>query len=325
MPRFLLALVFASLGCLVGAGCNGHDSVGPALKVLRVGYQKGGVFSLLKSQQTLERRLEPLGIQVEWLQFPAGPPLLEALNAGSIHIGHTGDSPPLFAQAAGVAFKYVGASTPSPASSAILAGKNSGVRELAGLRGKKVGFTKGSSAHTLVLRALPSVGLSIHDIESVYLSPSDARAALEAVAIDAWAIWDPYLAAIENEQEVCVLVRGEGLVSGREFYLASAELLNGRRDLVEAFLAELERTKKWASSRPREVAEFQAEQIGMPVRAMDLAERRRGRYGAESNAAALIAEQQRIADEFFAGGLLPRTIAVQEAFELVPGVRQASR
>ena len=65
--------------------------------VVRFGYQKSAI--LLKAKGVLEKRLKPEGISVEWIEFPAGPQLLEAMNAGSIDFGHAGESPPIFTQA----------------------------------------------------------------------------------------------------------------------------------------------------------------------------------------------------------------------------------
>ena len=74
---------------------------------IRIGYQKNGPLLILKNLGTLENRLEPLGYKVEWHEFQAGPALLEALTAGSIDFGRTGDSPPIFAQASGSSLQYI--------------------------------------------------------------------------------------------------------------------------------------------------------------------------------------------------------------------------
>jgi sulfonate transport system substrate-binding protein len=314
--RVPLAFLLWSLA-LAGAGCSRTDEIGPSMTVLKIGYQKWGVLRLVKARHGLDDRLAGQGIHVEWLEFPSGPPLLEALNAGAIHFGHGGDSPPVFAQAANVPLVYVGASTSSPASSAIVVRGDSSIKDLAGLRGKRVALVKGSSAHTLLLRALPSAGLTLNDVDPVYLAPADARAALEAGAVDAWSIWDPYLAAAEQEAGVRVLRDGKGIVPGREFYLASAELVSRRRDLVAVVLQELAAIKAWAEPRQREVSELFSAEIGMSADILERAERRRHRYGFETSAEVIIAEQQRLADEFFDLGLLPRRVMVRDVVDLV--------
>ena len=301
----------ALLACLM-IGCSRSGRI-DELTVVQLGYQKWGTLSLLKHRGTLEMRLAPEGIGVEWTEFPTGPALLEALNARSIHFGHTGDSPPIFAQAADISFSYLGASLPSASSEAIVVLKESPIRKLADLRGKRIGFAKGSSSHTLVMRALPSAGLTLADIEPVYLKPADARAALEGKSIDAWVIWDPYLAAIEYPGTARVLLDGKGLVSGREFYLGAADFVRDCPGVVGAILEELGTAMEWAQSHPRQIAELLAPEIGMDVGALEIAERRRGRYQREKSLKPIITEQQAIADSFFKNGLIPRRIEVEKA------------
>ncbi|MFG6459405.1 ABC transporter substrate-binding protein [Roseateles sp. BYS96W] len=157
---------------------------------LRIGFQKGSFnLALLKSYGLLEQRLA--GTRVQWIEFPAGPHLLEALALGSVAFGATGDAPPVFAQAAGKDVVYVGAEPPKPDSSALLVRPDSALTTLAGLKGRRIALQKGSSAHFLTVQAVKKAGLSWADIQPVYLAPAEARAAFERGAVDVWAVWDP--------------------------------------------------------------------------------------------------------------------------------------
>ena len=176
--------------------------------VIRIGYQKYGTLSILKSRGSLEQRLASQNISVQWLQFPAGPPLLEALNAGSIDFGHTGEAPPIFAQAAGAPLVYVANEPPNPKGEAILVPKDSPIQDVAGLKGKKVVFNKGSNVQYLVVEALTAAGLKYSDIKPIYLPPADARAAFEQGGVDAWAIWDPFLTVAKRATNARVLKDG---------------------------------------------------------------------------------------------------------------------
>ena len=131
---------------------------------LRIGYQKGSVSMVLaKSHQLLEKRYP--NTKFSWVEFPAGPQMLEALNVGSIDIGSTGDIPPIFAQAAGADLVYVGVEPPKPKAEVILVPENSDIKSVADLKGHKVAFQKGSSSHNLLLRALQEAGLKFTDIQ----------------------------------------------------------------------------------------------------------------------------------------------------------------
>lgn len=306
-PAALLLLTVSALaGC--GARAVEHDP-----ETLRIGYQKWGTFSILKASRELAKAFHGKSVEIVWREFPSGPPLLEALNAGSIDIGHTGDSPPLFAQAAGIPFVYFAASSASPQSSGILVRRDSPIHGARDLRGRKIGFGKGTSAHTMVLRYLEKNGLNISDITAVYLPPADGREALENGSIDAWSIWDPYLAAAEQSGYYRKLATGDGYVDGREFYLASRRLAEGSPERLQEFLAELKAVKVWAKARPDEVNRFLSAETGIALKAVTVAEARRNRYDTDPMSAALIGSQQSLANQYFELGLLPKKIDVQAA------------
>jgi sulfonate transport system substrate-binding protein len=307
----VLPIILALIGLTCLDGCV--PAVDHPMETLRIGYQKWGTFSILKASGELAKAFKPKGVKVEWIEFPAGPPLLEALNAGSIDLGHTGDSPPLFAQAADIPFVYFAASSSSPESSAILVKRESNIQHPSDLRGRRVGFAKGTSAHTMVLRYLEKNGLSLSDITPMYLPPADGREALETGSIDAWSIWDPYLAAAEEGGNYRELTNGRGYVDGREFYLASRRIAQDQPQLLKEFLGELEHIKSWAKARPDEVNHFLAAETGIPLRAIAVAEARRDRYDTQAVNEELIASQQSLADRYLELGLLPKRIDVKVA------------
>ena len=182
---------------------------------LRIGYQKYGTLMLLKAKGTLDKRLAEQGVDVQWTEFPGGPQLLEGLNVGSIDFGVTGETPPVFAQAAGADLLYVAYEPPAPTSEAILVPKDSPIKSVQDLKGKKVVLNKGSNVHYLLVRALEDAGLKYSDIQTVFLPPADARAAFERGSVDAWVIWDPYQAAAEQQLQARTLRDASGIADNR--------------------------------------------------------------------------------------------------------------
>ncbi|HCL4295845.1 TPA: ABC transporter substrate-binding protein, partial [Pseudomonas aeruginosa] len=134
---------------LVAALSYGVQADEKSANTLRIGYQKYGTLVLLKARGTLEKRLAEDGVKVQWTEFPGGPQLLEGLNVGSIDFGVTGETPPVFAQAAGADLLYVAYEPPAPTSEAILLPKDSPIRSVAELKGRKVALNKGSNVHYL--------------------------------------------------------------------------------------------------------------------------------------------------------------------------------
>ena len=284
-----------------------------AVKVVRMGYQKSAVLALVKQQGTLEKQLSSSGVAVKWSEFPAGPPIMEALNANSIDFGVVGEGPPVFAQSADVPLVYVGNSSASPEGLAILVRNDSPIKTVAELKGKKVGFAKGSSAHFMLVQALASAQLQYSDIQPAYLSPADARAVFEQGKIDAWAIWDPFLAAAQKHGGARILRDGKGLASWREFYVTSRNFANANPELVKQILESVDKVGDWAKKNPRQVAEILSPQLGIDVGSLELAENRRKRYDVLPVSNEVIAEQQKVADTFLGQKLIPKQIKVADA------------
>ena len=200
-----------------------------------------------------------------WTEFPSGPPLLEALNVGAIDFGNTGEAPPIFAQAAGAPLVYVAYEPPAPKGEAILVPKDSPLKSVADLKGKKVALNKGSNVHYLLVKALEKAGVKYSEIEPVFLAPADARAAFERGAVDAWVIWDPFQAAAEAATGARTLADGTGIVANHQFYLASKKFLESDPKVVDLVLAQLSEVDDWAKGDIHAVAEQLAPAIGLPV------------------------------------------------------------
>jgi sulfonate transport system substrate-binding protein len=278
---------------------------------LRIGFQKSAVnLVVLKQQAALEQRFA--GSRLQWVEFPAGPQLLEALAVGSLEFGLTGDAPPVFAQAAGKDLRYVGAEPAKPLSSAILVKPESAIKTLADLKDQRIALQKGSSAHYLLVRAVDKAGLQWADIKPIYLSPADARAAFERGSVDAWAIWDPYYAATELDIKPRVLTTGQGLSGNNSFYLASREFTEKHPGAVIALLDELTRADAYVQGSRKESAQLISDFSGLNLATVHLFLSRRPRSPTGPLNSAIVADQQRVADAFLRLGLIPRAVKVAD-------------
>ncbi len=297
---------------LAGAAAGGLSlRAGAVSPPLRIGFQKSSVNLMVARERRLLEATLP-GVDVKWVEFPAGPQILEALAVGSLDFGFTGDTPPVFAQAAGKDIWYVGLEPPKPASSAILLPPGSRIRTLADLAGRRIGFQKGSSSHYLVLLALEQAGLRWSDITPLYLAPSDARAAFEKGALDAWAIWDPYYAAAKIDGHARVLATGRGLSSNNSFYLGSRELTR-RPALLKGLFAALSQADTSSKADLPGTARFLSEATGVPLAGTLRFLDRRASGPVTVLKASDIADQQRVADAFSRIGLIPKPLHVADA------------
>lgn len=279
---------------------------------VRIGFQKYGTLVLLKTKGLLEEKLKPLGYSVEWTEFPAGPQLLEALNVGAIDYGTTGEAPPIFAQAAGAPLVYVGYEPPAPKGEAILVPADSPIRTVADLKGRNVALNKGSNVHYLLVKALEKAGVAYSDVKTSFLPPADARAAFEKGAVDAWVIWDPFLAAAEAATGARQLADGTDIVQNHQFYLASRSFVDAHPDVVDIVFQSLGEIDAWVKASPADVASQFSPALGIPAPILEVAVGRQS-YGIRPIDAEVVANQQKIADTFFELGLIPKTIRIADA------------
>ncbi|MFV0671891.1 sulfonate ABC transporter substrate-binding protein [Variovorax sp. tm] len=281
---------------------------------LRIGYQKSAsLFVLQKAQGTLEKKLAPLGFGVKWVEFPAGPQLLEGLNVGAVDVGYVGEAPPIFAQAAGAKFVYFGYDPAAPRAEAILVTKDSPIKSVADLKGRKVALNKGSNVHYLLVKQLEKNGLKLSDIQPVYLAPADGRAAFESKNVDAWVIWDPFQAAAEKATGARVLADGTPeVVNNYQYYLGERGFVKNNPKVIDALFADSVEQGIWLKKNLRQAAELIAPLQGLPVDVVELA-LRRYEFNVKPITPAVAADQQRIADTFFALKLIPKPIKVSEA------------
>ena len=281
------------------------------LREVRIGYQKNGVLVITRQQAALEAHFAPKGIAVKWVEFSSGPPMLEAMNVGSVDYGAVGDAPPIFAQSAGAAIVYA-AGQPVTNGQGILVPKNSPIRTIADLKGKRVGFTRGSSAHNVVVHALEKAGLTYSDITPVYLTPPDAGPAFGNGSIDAWAVWDPYLAIGEIRQNGRILANASEITKANSFYIANRGFAKNQGTVLQYIIDVTTSTAAWAEAHRDDVAKSLSAVTGIPLDIQTIAANRSS-FAVGPITSDIVATQQDVADRFFKLGLIPKPIAIRDA------------
>jgi sulfonate transport system substrate-binding protein len=279
-------------------------------KTLRVGFQKGEpVLMAAKANNDLENLLGPKGISVEWIEFQFGPPMLEAMRVGSIDIGAVGDTPPIFAQAAHGDLLYVAANSGAPQSILLPAGSK--IQTLADLRGKKLAFGRGSSAHNFTLMVLEKAGLRYDEIEPLYLGPADAGAAFERGAIEAWSIWEPYTSLFVTRPGVRTLTTNKEIGDQFGYFMGNGPFVRANQDLTAAVVQVMTATAERASAHHDEIATVLAGSTGIKqdvwIRALE-----RDPFHLQPMNDDLARSQQKVADRFRALGLVPVDIKVSD-------------
>ena len=279
---------------------------------LNIGYQKYGLLPIIKARGDLDKALKNKGVNVKWVEFPAGPQLLEGLNVGSVVFGEAGEAPPIFAQAANANLVYIANQPKAPLAEALIVPKDSSIKSIQDLKGKRVVLNKGSNVHYLLLKVLEANHLKLDDIQVVYLPPADARAAFEKGAVDAWVIWDPFYAAAEKQLGAKVIATGENLVSNHQFYLADRKFAEQHPDILKAVVNELNTTTQWVSQHQSDAAKLLEKPTGLPLDVLNTSISRMG-FGVAPISSEVAKEQQYVADAFYQQKLIPNKINIQAA------------
>lgn len=279
---------------------------------LNIGYQKYGLLPIIKERGDLDKALKQKGVNIKWVEFPAGPQLLEGLNVGSVSFGEAGEAPPIFAQAANSNLVYIANQPAAPKAEALIVPKDSSIQSIQDLKGKRVVLNKGSNVHYLLLKVLEANHLKLEDIQVVYLPPADARAAFEKGAVDAWVIWDPFFASAEKQLGAKVLATGENLVSNHQFYLADRKFAEQHPDLLKAVVNELNTTTQWVSQHQADAAKLLEKPTGLPLDVLNTSISRMG-FGVQPISNQVAKEQQYVADAFYQQKLIPNKINIQAA------------
>lgn len=279
---------------------------------LRIGYQKFGTLGVLKARQTLEATFEEQNISVIWSEFPAGPQLLFALQNNEIDFGTTGEVPPLFAQASGADMVYIAWEPPAPQSVGIAVSANSDIQSVADLRGKRISVNKASNVHWLLLQLLDEAGMDADDVKIVFTPPKYPLTSSDYHAMDAWMLWDPLLSEAELDGTLRIIASGEGRVKNHQFYLARKDYAVKQNDIMTQLVSALQNSSQYILHHEQEAADMLAGELGLSKKSLQHALKRR-QHRTSAMTPAVVAEQQRIADRFYALGLISRPIRVRDA------------
>jgi sulfonate transport system substrate-binding protein len=284
--------------------------------VLRIGDQKGNAQAVMEAAGVLK----DVPYKIEWKEFAAAAPLLEALGAGAIDTGLVGDAPFTFAAAANLPVKAIAAIRQSRDGLAILVSEKSPIQSLDDLRGKKIATGRGSVGHQLVLAALAAKGWTPDDVQLVFLAPSDAKIAYSQGSVDAWSTWEPYVSQEEVLFKSKRILSGEGLTPGLSFTVATLEAIRDKRVQLEDFVSRLTSARAWSQDHVEGYAQTWGRLMNIPSAvAVNWLQRARMRVAPIDDG--VVADEQTTIDLYFRSGLIKQKLdaadVVDRSFEKV--------
>lgn len=290
-----------------------NKDVAPEIKTLQIGFQKSSLGLLVTREQKFLEQEFP-NTKIEWREFPAGPQMLEALAVGAVDFGVVGNIPPIFAQAANKDLGYAAYEVYPSSSLGLVLPNDSKIKDLSELKGKRIALQKGSSAHEFVTKVLQKAGLTWQDIQPIWLPPADARAAFDKGSVDAWAVWDPYLSAVELTSKVKVLIDGSAFPKTYSYFISNPKFTTAHPEATKKVIQSLNNADTWILNNQTLAVDLFAKNTGLSQEiAQHSFDRRSKPSPIRTLNAEIIESQQKIADLFFAEKLIPKQIKTQDA------------
>lgn len=289
-------------GILLGAFTSADAQV-----TLRVGDQKGNSQAVMQAAGVLN----DVPYKIEWKEFAAAAPLLEALGAGAIETGLVGDAPFTLAAAAHVPVKAIAAIRQNHEGLAILVPENSPIKSFDELRGKTIATGRGSIGHQLVLAALESKGWTTNDIKLVFLAPSDAKVAYSQGSVDAWSTWEPYVSQEEVLFKSRRIINGDGLTPGLSFQVATPAAIKEKREALEDFTRRLTAARAWSLDHVEGYAETWGRLMNIPP-AVPLNWLKRAKIRVAPIDDGVVVDEQKTIDLYIRTGLIKQPLDAAE-------------
>jgi sulfonate transport system substrate-binding protein len=305
LRRVGATLFSAAVGVAIAASALAADTV-----TLRVGDQKGGNRALLE----ISGYAKDLSYRIEWSEFPAAAPILEALNAGALDVGYTGDLSFLTVYAAGAPIKAIGGTRSDARTQAILVRQDSAIKSVVDLKGKRLAGTRGGWGQFLIDATLEKAGHKIDDAIFAPLGPVDAKIALVAGSIDAWAVWEPYVSYATIKDNARIVANGEGLTPTVTFIVASDSAIATKRAAVQDLVQRLNKARLWSLDHLPEYAKNTAELTKLPEDVLLSAYKaqRTSPIAIDGN---IVKEVQEASDRATRYGILPKKLDVNPAVD----------
>ena len=270
---------------------------------LNIGDQAGSSAEALLTAAGL---INKLPFKAHWADFTSGPPMLQAMGAGSVDVGGVGDAPPVFAAAGGSQIAVVSATVSDPDSAALLVPKNSPIKTVAQLKGKTIAVAQGSSANYHLLAILTKAGLTIKDVKVDYLQPAEGQAAFASGHVAAWDVWSPFIEQAEVQDGAKVLANGSSVGTTYSFVVASRAALGNpaKAAAIHDYLQLLDQAYSWVSTNQSSWASTWAKATGLPSAVMTKAVAD-DKPVPQAITPAVISNEQNVANAFTSAGLIP--------------------
>lgn len=289
MRKKYLVVILSILTMLVLAACsnkgNATDtsadtnatsdvaSSSEELKEVVIGYPSsgaswaGGELAIADYEGYLNEYANPLGYKVTLTGFTgAGPAINDALASKDIDFAAYAELPGIVSKSNGVDTRLV-LVTQRHLSSAIVVTEDSEIKTVADLKGKKIGYSRGTTIQEYLFKVLASAGLTEKDVELVNLTAAESSSALLTGAIDANASVLAVTQALveKNNARVIAPATNDGEFDASMVLIGRTEFVQENEEAVVAIIKALLKAKETIVSDSEAFYQISAEKSGVNV------------------------------------------------------------
>ncbi len=220
---------------------------------------------IMRDEQLIEKALADAGydVKVTYTEYESGPPENEAFAAGLVDIGIMGNVPALSGIASGQDRKLIGIAYNGEATEAIIVPKDSDIKTVADLKGKKIGLVVGSIAQNLVSAVFEENNLKFSDVEFVNLSAGEQPQALANGQVDAVAVWEPTISKLTADGSNVVLADGTGVFLGENPIIARGEYIEKNPEIVQIYMDTYKKAAELLAADTEKYAEQYSDYFGL--------------------------------------------------------------
>jgi sulfonate transport system substrate-binding protein len=218
-------------------------------------------YLVAKQKHLFDAALKPYNAKASFEEFQTLPTINEAFASKKLDAVFEAEAPCIVGRAAGIDLKIVGIS--AVVDVPVVVHKDSGIRKLSDLKGKKVAVLAGTSAHYVLLKLLERAGLNKNDVSIVDMTPPDAKSAFDSNKLDGWAIWPPFPEQEELAGTGVTIPKASGKVV--VIMVARSDFIKNDPKIAKALVSVLNSTRQWVSSHPSESQKIVADELKIPL------------------------------------------------------------
>lgn len=232
VPVVLRILIALSVGSVFAA----PQALAQTPLPITIGYQSNVNWLLFVARDL--KLFEKAGLAPTYVKFVAGAPMIEAAQGKSIDVTDIGIVPFLIGMSKGVDWSMIGISMEQAYAEGIAVRKDSGIAAFGDLKGKRIGFFKGSTAHYGLMMALRQQGIRPDQVKLLHMAPAEQLAALAKGDIDAAWTWEPWLQRMAHEANARILAtEGDfGIYANVAGFAARRDWVRDNRETAVRFL-----------------------------------------------------------------------------------------